>query len=829
MVAAALSNGGSSWTSVLVVWALLAAALPAAFIAVPNKPPRVFTGLIWLGMGLLVALQTLPLPRQVTAMLQPHAVELSDLGRAALGLPKAQFIALALAPGDAALQGAVYLLGATLTLLGSIALSGHDGRRAIHWAANVVIGTAIASGAAWVLAYTSPVTDFVPGSLSVRLGRLCFVNPNSEAALLNMGIALALSRMRVAINPRWQTLFGSLALFLALVVLEVGSRGGVITMGLVLTMTVFMRPRIAPGRRVDIRDLRKAAALRTGMLISAIALVAATIALPALEAEFAAHADSHKGTRMLEMMGMGAAREGAKSLLRDTWLAGAGPGGLPVLAGQDPVWGKTRADFAENYVIDSVLDFGAPIGLLLVGAVVFALIDLVRRRKDIPQAPGFIIGIAATLVANLVDFSLQLAGTLLPFMALTVACERALGPREGREGLEERRLPTFRRVLALAVLAVLVSGGLLARSLNAMSRNVEAVLQSEPPEVAKALTADRFLSEHHAFYLYGRALTAQRDFKNAALAFDRAVALRPDSAHARLFRFASHLELGDAQTAAADLRWLLDQDDDIVRRAMRLCVQSSAAEAVLIRVIPTGGDQSLRVADLIAAKHPDLVERVALALRKNQPNRVFAIEYARGHLYIERGNVEAARRIAANLLVRPETRDLGYMLEGHLLARDKKHYEAYHLFRDVCKRKPESWTACNGALMSIVAANRPDEAMTYLRIRAPYMQAEMSHAAVYWDAKGQVALQLNREEDALEAFRRAHGFAPDNLSVTLALASTCAKVGLRDEARTFVGEVLAKQPSNPTAKQMSIELERDLQQDVGTVRSKDVTPSLLDF
>ena len=220
LAVAILATGGASWSAVAAIWVLLVAAAPAAMIAVPNKPPRVFLGLLWLVLGAFVTLQLLPLPRVLVEVLQPKAVELSDLGRAALGLPPASFLALALAPGDAALQGAVYLLGAALALLGSIALSGHDGRRAIHWTSNVVLGLAVASAFAWICAYTSPLTDFVPGGLSRKLAVLCFVNANQEAALLNLGIAMGLSRMRLAVNPRWQTLFGTLALVLAFAVLE---------------------------------------------------------------------------------------------------------------------------------------------------------------------------------------------------------------------------------------------------------------------------------------------------------------------------------------------------------------------------------------------------------------------------------------------------------------------------------------------------------------------------------------------------------------------------------------------------------------------------------
>ncbi len=826
IVVATLDGGGASWTAGLIIWVLMLAALPAAIVAVPNKPPRVLLGTLWLGLGGFVGLQLLPLPRGIVALLQPKAVEISDLGHAALGMSQAAFIPIALAPADAAFQGAVYLLGACLALLGSIALSGHDGRRAIHWAGNVVLGCAVVSGLAWIFAYTSPLTDFIPGGLPSLLGRLCFVNPNQEAGLLNLGIAFGLSRMRLAVNPRWQTVFGSLALILAFVVLEVGSRGGVLTMCLVLTMTLFMRRGFVKGRRVDQRDVQRAAIVRTFVLIASIALVAAVVSLPALERELAA--DSGKGTTMLQMLGMQDGAVDVTSPLRASWMVGLGPAGIPILAGLNPKMGNKRVDFAENLPLDTFFSFGLFAGLLFLLALAWVLIDMVRRRTDILQAPGLIIALVTMLVANMVDFSLQVAGGLLPFIALGTALERALGPRGGRETLEEKRIPAFRRVLVAATITLLVSGGMLAKSLNAMTRHSEAVMQSADIPTARALVAERFLNDHHAFYSYGRKLFDKRDFKGAALAFNRAVQLRPNSAHAHLFRFAAHLELGQAKTAADDLRWLLDQDDDMVRRAMRLCMQSRAAEDVLVDVIPRGEDQSGRVAGFLVEKRPDLVERVALALRQNKPDRIFEIEGVRGEMYLQRGNLEPARRIAANLLANKGTRLLGYQLEALLLQHDRKFYEAFHLFREVCKARQESGPACWGAINAVIAANRPEEALQYLNSRAPFMQAYTNHAAFYWYSKGQIALQLNRQEDALEAFRRAHGFAPDDLGSTLALASTSMNLGLRDEARPLVDEVLAKLPRHPIALQMSTELDRDAHHAFDGSHAADPTPSILD-
>lgn len=824
---AALGNGGVSWTVMAVVWALLLAALPAAYLAVPSKPPRVRLGFLWWLLGLVTALQVVPLPRFLVGALQPMSLQLADLGRAALNLPPATFAPLALAPGDAAFQGAVYLLGGCLALLGSIALSGHDGRRCIHWTVNVVLVVASISGAAWVCAFMSPITDFVPPGLSLKLANLCFVNPNQEAGLLNMGIAVALGRMSLAINSRWQTVFGLAALLLCGVILEVGSRGGILTMALVLALTVFMRPGPVKGRRADLRDLQRAAAVRLGVLIASVALTAAIVALPALDREFGAVADSHKVEGFARLIGLQPGSPGPSDLLHATWLAGAGPAGLPVLTGLDAKWGRSRIDFAENFLLDHVFNLGIFLGLAFLLAVLWIVIRWLKRRNDVPQAPGPTIAAYAMLVENMVDFSLELGGGLLPFMATATALERALPPPEGREDMEAKRLPHHRRVLLASGLGLIVAGILLGTSLNAMTRSDEAVLHNLPLAEMKTLVASRFLYDHHAFYLYGRKLFAQGQMQPAERAFHRAVQLRPSSPHAHLFRFATRLKLQKTHEAAEDLRWLLDQDDDMLHRALNLCLESPAAQEVLLDVLPRGPDQSERVAQYLATSRPDLVESVALKLRTAFPDKMFGIEYVRGTLYLKRGNLEPARRIAANLLSRPQTKDFGYVLEAMLLVQGGKHYQAFHLFRDVCDRMPDSWTACSGAIEAIINSNRPAEALRYLNARAPFLQDHPTHAGYMWYNKGRVAQQLGRLEDALEAFRRAHGFIPQDVSVTLSLADTSLQIGLREEARSLVDEALALQPNSPTAQRLSKELDREAQHAFEGAHAREATPSIL--
>ena len=825
---ATLHGGGADWTTQLVVWVLLLAGVPAAFLAVPHKAPRMRLGIVWWALGMWTAVQVVPLPHFVVALIQPLSTQIADAGRAALGLDAPLFLPLAVAPGDAALQGATYLLAGVFALLSSIALQGHDGRDAIHWAIGVVIVVAALSGLAWVTAYTWPVTAYVPPSLSNALSAFCLVNPNQEAGLLNLGMGLSLGRMTLAANSRWQTVFGSIAVFLAAVVLEVGSRGGVLTAGLVLCSVGLLTPRPFEGRRIDPRRLQASALSRLALIIAAVALLAAVIALPALDREFSEGNDSHKLQTLARMAGLGHTDPKGVGLLAASWRAGLGPGGFPVLIGMDPSWGALRYDFAENMVLDHIFNAGILIGGLFLGTVAWVVRGWYKRRKGVPQSPGPIAALSGVLVANFVDFSLQISGVLLPFLASATALERALPPPGGRDNQDEIRLPTFRRTLAGAILGLVVAAWLLHGALNALSRNSEAVLSGVPTAEAKALVADRFLSDHHAFYVYGRKLYDEGDAAGAVRALDRALALRPHSAHARLFRLAALLKSTTPKRASDDLVWIITHSPDDTERALRLLAQAKEADAILVDTFSQKEDLS-HVAHFLLKFRPALVERVAYLLRVKFPQRVFLIEFERGMDYLDHGDLTSARRIASTLMSTPPTQDYGYALEALLLAKDGKHYEAFHLMREVCDHKPDWWLACPAAVEQIVAANRPDEALKYVNKRAPLFPHQPHWMAFTWYQKGLIARQTDRFEDALEAFRRAHGFSPADPAIGLALAETCIRVGLRDEAQQLVEEVLVSHPKLESAKTLLRELDRESHNDLPSPSTLPpaTTPSIL--
>lgn len=140
---------------------------------------------------------------------------------------------------------------------------------------------------------------------------------------------------------------------------------------------------------------------------------------------------------------------------------------------------------AHNFVIDLMVWFGAPIGLLTGAAVLWAIL---RRLHGAPNAPALVTTLAATalLLHGMVEFPLHYANFLLPlglFFGVTTP-ERTGGHRIALH------LPTGARSLLPALsLAATLMLALLGREYIAAS-NVRPVLAYDKPTLHLMLVAE---------------------------------------------------------------------------------------------------------------------------------------------------------------------------------------------------------------------------------------------------------------------------------------------------------------------------------------------------
>lgn len=788
---AVLASGGAGVEALIAVAGLVGVAWLFGVPSVPHKPPHIAFAWLWLGLGAWSTLQVVPLPRGLTALLHPRAVTLSDASRAALDLPVLDWLPMALAPGDAALQAALYLVVGAAGALASLVLMGTTGRNVVEWLVIAMVAVGLASGMAWLGGNYLDILEILPGRLPSELRRFAFVNPNHQAGFLNFCLALTLGLATAAPTLRLQLVYGLTGIFFGLTILLIGSRGGFLVLGIVLVLTYVSQPLPARLLRADPQDTWRAAQARLLAFLICVALLGALLALPVLEKEFLnSNIATDSKLRIFAKL---------PAFLKDTWLVGIGPGSLPVLAGMDPAHGGARIDFVENIVGQRLVDAGVPLAIGFFAYLGWRLREMVRRSEGLRLPRQMVIAMAAIVLANLVDFSLELAGCLLPLMLIAAGTERLLPPpgNSVKRNDEDRYKYTLqRRILASSGIALAAVAGLLQFAWGGLTRDASAALQGQEPAAARALLAKRFSYDHHGFYLYGRGLLAAGDQKGAVRAFDRAVVLRPDSKHARLFRFATQLELGDPRSAAADLPWLLRADAETFTRVLTMCLRSPEAEKVLEAALPQVADLSLQIGAFFEYQRPDLAERLAVSMRARMPNKRFGIEHVRGRIYLRRGHLEQARRIAAELLADKSTQQDGYMLEGLIRWHTARQYDAHHLFRVICDEHPTSSDACDAAVRTLLESKRPLQALEYIRTRWPFMRDYPSRAALYWQFTAQAQLDLGRNEDAVESARTAHGLWREDLAPSLLLGEALIRIGHYLEARDVLEPNRAAHPNH---------------------------------
>jgi tetratricopeptide (TPR) repeat protein len=802
-----LWQGGVSLAAVASVGALVTGAWLFAIPAKPHKPPRVRFALPWLGLGALTALQVLPLPRGLVAWLHPRAVEIIDAGHRAMGLALPDFMPIALAPSDAALQAALFLIAGVAGAVGSVVLMGSGGRESVERLSTGILGLGLLSSLCWVSAHDPELTELLGPTLSAGLGKIAFVNPNHQAGLANIALALLLGRTVRAPTLGLQMVYGILAMGLGVMILVIASRGGIVVLGVILALTALMLPQPAPGTRRDPREewLQQRQTLAAGGLV--VLLLATLVALPILEREFSQSPELHAEPKIQSIMHL-------PDLVAGSFVLGMAPGSLPVVAGQNPEFGPVRFEFAENLFVQRIVDQGVFFGPLFLIALLWIGWHMVRRRQGVPEAPALLIAVIAFLMSNLVDFSSEIAGGLLVAVALATSLERMLpypGQMPSRPDRAKHRL--HRRLLATGGLGLATAAAMLLVARQGLTRAAPDRLQGLKPAVMAQEIGHHYAHHHHAFYLLARAALLEGDHKTARAALNRAVALRPDSRHARLFRLALFLGVGQPQAAVADMVWLLDHGlgvpNDPTLRALTLCSNYKGGDEVLLQAVLQRPEKSLSVGQFLQNQRPALVETIALALRKKYPQRRFGIEVVRGRIYVKRGNLEPARQIAAQLLADASTRLDGYSLEGTIQGHTGKPDLAYHMFREVCEQTPDDVESCMFAVQAILAANKPQDAMDFLVTVQGRMNGGPENAAFYWASMARAQLQLGRNADALVSAGLAQGLAREkNNDVSVLLAECNLEMSQVRDARDLIDAVLRRAPAHPGALLLRAKIEQ---------------------
>jgi tetratricopeptide (TPR) repeat protein len=413
LAACPLAIGSVHYQTIAVLQFTLAVLLFVA-IALPSRRhwrvPRLFWGL--LAVALYSALQTVPLPASVLETIAPATFEMYDWTLTKIGLfgPDA-FRPLSLAPSQS-----LHRAGELLLFAGFFLLFYHYSRTAQigRWPLYVIVAVGVFSFLLG-LVQTAVGTDSIfflyrPMESTVRPFTATFVNPNHQAGFYGLAGFTALGLFYSRGLPG---LVRSVALASAIACFT-GMGLTLSRAALVLFFPTFLMFFLLHARRHRTEVSRWQLVGAASVIVIAAVLVAygGYSDLARTWAETAG-IDAFKDEAKFEYM------QDALAMARDFPLFGIGAGAFPtVLTRYVASYRDDTASYVENEWIQSVVDWGMPVGLLaiLVGAAVLYR-GVMHHARD---ASG--LGAATALVFigahNLADFSLQFAGVGVPALAL---------------------------------------------------------------------------------------------------------------------------------------------------------------------------------------------------------------------------------------------------------------------------------------------------------------------------------------------------------------------------------------------------------------------------
>jgi len=805
MIVAVGYVGGAPLGASILALVLAGIALASASVASPRRVNVPWFGLWLVALGALALAESIELPRGIVAALAPLSVANADLAAAALGLEPLDRLTLALAPGDAAHQAARYFAGASAAFGVTAALAGRRAGRLAGGVPLLVLAVALglgvlsfaAVGRGPVLGMYTPLDPGARKAVDVLTGT--FVNPNHTASYLNLTlpVCLALAAMAEALPLRVAAVGASV--WVGVSVLLTASRGGALVLVFSALCTLLVLWNAKPTNVVhgeEDKEIRLRRLRNVAFVVLTLLTVGALIALPRVLVEF--DGMSARGLRAEEKLRVYPLVIG---MLPELALVGVGPGGLPVVAAARDGANALRPTHVENVLLQVLVDHGLVLGgLLLAGLGATLARMLYRGRRDL-LALGAALGVVAVFIENLVDFSLELPGVLVPAAMLAALAE--MRPRTAVTGDQDLRNGPSSRLFASVALIVVVLGGLAAyRATGRTWEDIDEV-GTLPVAEAETVTLEAYAGSNHAFYLLARRAIDAGDTARAVRLFEAALRLRPASLDTREALARTLTLTGRRDEARAHFALLLGAPLVYWTRVVNWLVQHGEGEGLLLEAFPDDDARAHEIArSLFYGSRPDLVERIALRWKATHVETSGPLESLRASAYVARGELHAASAIAARLLAEPTTARYGWVVEGAIRSAAGRHVEAYHLLLEGCQSDRLWWEACSGAIRSAIAAGRFEEARRVTMESIATFRANPSAQAQLRIFLSQISLATGHKDDALREAQGALAYAPDMPEALRAVADAHIALGNRERARYYLNRVIEIVPTDAGSRRL---------------------------
>lgn len=839
--------GGSSDRRLLPVLGAIAIVGSVAVIVSHERQQRSLhlTGLsvaLFL-LSCVTLLQAVPLPRGWVSLLSPRLVELQQFVD-----PEHPFEPLSVS----------YEIGATLAeatkllIYSSVALIAHERVRAKHAYEVVALPVVVAGISAAVLALVHRALGLhrLMGVLPTRATQAelftTFANANHSAGFMAL---TCLTAIGLALDDRARHRrigFLAVAAVAGAVCVLTLSRGGIgaLFVGVLLFGLLLLRFR---GNKLRFAS--------SGMVTAALLLPLAGVVVYAEQilGQFIG-----RDGRTIGLEEKLAAMKDAVPLIEGHPLFGIGRGAyISVYPHYKTSLLQLTFAYPENIAIQLLSEWGLLVGGLALLGLLWAVGSRLVRAASVGQL-GALVGVAALLVQNVVDFSLELPGVAIPVVALL----GAVGPRLRKDGDEDPAkpevdpgarfrikvqgpiIPRLMYTIPASLLLLLCTLTLGSRDVYADLRQLEATAKTadhgpvdlvEAQEILEAHPANPYVS---ALYAYLAETQDPPDLSRAIRWVNRTLYLAPTYAD-------GHLQAGRLLIAAEQRR----QGFEAMRRAWEL--SPGDRRTMFITQIVSLARSSREVRRAIPRRVPALD-----VLDEGQVDRVIQI-------LVARGQAEWARRIlrSVNLDVVADEAYWRWANDAFALqefeiakdavermrAKDPDHQEALRLHARVLYAlgdAPGAKALLDGALAKYAGKAAPSLLRFRFQLAVEDADEDLSRRLLHEirthtvaTPNGQVEVarleaQLERRlghfVKALQALDTAITVMPSDTRLRLDRARLLRRIGRIVDARRDVEVYIERVPGDEAAQTFLAQLKEDEVKAVGESRRRDLSAAAED-
>lgn len=761
------------WAPATLVWAstLAVAGVHPATVTSLSFPLLCAAALSWrgtplprgawvlLGLASWSAVQCVPLPADVVAVLSPGAHQIWTDAQQLTG--ERGWIPLSIEPEATRFESVKFVVYAAVWILGQQV----GRRRGLKHVASIVFGLGLAVALiTWLhsaLGMTRVYGIYLPQYAGHGvLGPV--LNPNNLAGLFNLacfcGLGIALHRR----TTHERALFTSLAVATLLAgSFLTGSRGGAASLALGLCLFgFFLMKRRAP-------DALSETGRRGALVLAAIGAGAGFISLAWNVTLLAQLRDA--SLSKLDLLA-----QSARVALEFPWF-GTGRGGFsPAVAPHLAPGSEQVFTHAENWLVESITGWGALVGLAAVVALGWSLRPRPQLVSRSSTRVALYCGVLVLALQNLVDLGLELVGIAVPFLFVLGAlnAERFQGDQSaaelGTSLLSSGSAQRFRAALGslapakrwyLGVSATLILWQLtsLPRLAHSERHQLSAELRAHPEQPLHAKLV-RALMRHpgDAFLMRLGAAVALAEGHGDALSWING-SLRRDPRQA-----ATYLLLADLLYAAGY--------PDQALPALREAADASAglhgevaarvelwAPDQLERAIPSSPRGTALLLELARRTRHDALSTLALELAVERGEATAPQGLSRSWLdAVERGAapcetgwlcLDAVEDVLSHLPATQRESDLQWlMIEARLLSARGRHEAAFSLLDGRCDGEPRC-----AALHLRAASELPFDKLR--RAADRYVAAYCSNRRDCADAEAHIGRLYERRGERLVALK----------------------------------------------------------------------------